>query len=121
MDIKQFLIEFGIYGYIKPTTITFILTMAAVYSSGRMLGLAKTRTQKNVVAFITILLAGPTAMLRLIPPKVEDSLLVIGLGILAYTLIGMKLWGRTDKFLDAKIGEDDGSDADLPEKPRKRK
>jgi len=124
-ELKQFLIDSGFYGYIKPSIITFTLTMGAVYASGRMLDKVKTRQGKNSVALLVIIVFGPLLTMGFIPKGIEDSLMIVGIGILSYTLIGMRLFSRVDKIQDAKLGEDD-PDEDLPvvvtkAKPKTRK
>ena len=97
----------GFLAYVKPAIETFIVTMAAVYGMGRMLDVVKTRTGKNRVAMIAIVIAGPIEVLGLVPKGINDCLLVVGIGVLLYTLIGMKLFSRVDKIQDTKLGEDD--------------
>ena len=65
--------------------VTFIVTMGSVYGLGRMLDVIKTRVGKNRVAFISCLLFGPLEVLGYIPKKVEDCVIICGLGILCYT------------------------------------
>ena len=108
-QIKQFFLDMDFLAYVKPSIVTFILTMGAVYGLGRMLDVVKTRTGKNRVAMSAIVVMGPLEVLGIVPKLVNDCAIVVGFGILLYTLIGMKLFSRLDKIQDAKLGEDDPS------------
>ena len=121
-QVKQFFLDMGFLAYVKPAIVTFVATMGAVYGLGRMLDVVKTRTGKNRVAMLTILLVGPLEVLALIPQKVNDCVMLIGLGILLYTLIGMKLFSRADRIQDAKLGEDDpNQDEGTTQRPANRR
>ena len=118
--VKKFFLELGFLIYVRPMIVTFIVTMGSVYGLGRMLDVIKTRVGKNRVAFISCLLFGPLEVLGYIPKKVEDCVIICGLGILCYTLIGMKLFSRIDKIQDIKFGEDDPSQDEGTTKPTRK-
>ena len=123
-QVKQFFLSLGFLVYVKPAIVTFMVTMGAVYGLGRMLNVVKTRIGKNRVAMLAIVVVGPLEALAKVPQKVNDCAMLVGLGILLYTLIGMKLFSRLDRVQDVKIGEDDpnqdeGTIVAKPTKPAK--
>lgn len=88
----------------------FLISLAMVYLFGRMLGLVKTNTSKNVVAFISMVGSyvfyffyyqkNPNLM-----QSVWHILIYFSISVLFYVLIGFKLYDRVDGLLD-KISVD---------------
>ena len=98
--IKQFIPD------LLNDCVIFIITMAFVYSIGRMFLLTTSYRIKNSLAFITMLgcnyfLYRPSTIETAIPVIVHMSICV-----LLYVLIGFKLYDRVDSFLDKHFGKD---------------
>lgn len=84
----------------------FIITMAFVYSIGRLFMLTNSDRIKNSLAFFAMLgcnyfLYQPITVKAVVPVVIHMSICV-----LLYVLIGFKLYDRVDSFLDTHFGKD---------------
>ena len=87
--------------------IIFIITMATVYSIGRMLLLTKSDRIKNSIALLVILGCNYYIQLQTINKETIISMVVhCSIGILLYVLLGFRLFDRVDSFLDKRFGKD---------------
>jgi len=84
----------------------FVVTMAFVYSIGRLFMLTNSDRIKNSLAFLAMLgcnyfLYKPITVETVVPVVIHMSICV-----LLYVLIGFKLYDRVDNFLDKHFGKD---------------
>lgn len=91
----------------------FAITMAVVYTLGRMLNILKKDVQKNCIALLTIVSMNTLySYFTSNWAKLDYSLILwditlfSALCILLYVLVGFKLYSRADNFLDNKLGKD---------------
>ncbi len=100
--------------------LVFIITLSIVYIPGRLLSLTSSSRVKSMLALISITTFSTLFILDVIPMKLQHILLVTGLGIIFYTLVGMRLFDRIDYLLSKKVGPSSYKEP-KPRKPRKSK
>ncbi len=100
--------------------LVFIITLSVVYIPGRLLSLTSSSRVKSMLALISITTFSPLFYLNVIPMKIQHLLLVTGIGIIFYTLVGMRLFDRIDYLLSKKVGPSSYKEP-KPKKPRKSK
>ncbi len=82
----------------------FIITLSIIYIPGRLLNLTSSPRVKNILALISILTFTPLLVLKLIPMEFLHLLVVTSIGIVVYTLLGMRIFDRVDTLLSKTIG-----------------
>jgi hypothetical protein len=112
---KEILVLIGFHQYLQPSVSIFAFSLGMVYLFGRMLFMVKTPIGKNRVAAISLGF-GTLAVMSSVFIKNEKYLVIIdklyqffflvGIGCILYTLIGMRIFSRINRFQDRIIGED---------------
>jgi hypothetical protein len=106
MEVFEKILEIiGFNLYVRPIASGFIVAMATVYVSGKMLGFAKTHAMKNTIAFTSILIYASCEWLGLVPVLVQNILMTSSGIIVLYTLIGMRMFDHLNKYQDSRFGE----------------
>jgi hypothetical protein len=112
---KEVLVLIGFYQYLQPSVSIFAFSLGMVYLLGRMLFIVKTPVGKNRIAAISLGVGALSIMSSVfikseqylsIINKIYQFLFLVGIGCILYTLIGMKIFSRINKFQDRIIGED---------------
>lgn len=119
--------DLGLFELLLSSLTVFIPTMGTIYLLGKMLGFLRTPRSKNTVAFISSICFSILQDYILngsfngnILERVWNLIVLVGLVILLYVLVGFRLFSRIDSLFDKKIGEDkDNDDKYFPEKKRK--
>lgn len=87
--------------------LVFVVALAIVYSSGRMLGLVNSYKIKNALAIIGILGMQYMFHLQTISfDSIWNMIVNSSISIILYVLIGFKLYDRWDDFMDKRFGKD---------------
>ncbi len=114
-NIYQFIEEKEI---LRIVTSVFIVTLSIIYIPGKLLSLTSSPRVKNLLALVSIPTFSTLFYLNVIPMKLQHLLLVTCIGIVVYTLVGMRIFDRVDFFLSKTVGP---SSYKEPEKPKTRK
>lgn len=109
-EYKDFLLVTGL-GFLQAGVSVYIKTQAQVYIWGRMLGLAKTDRQKNLIALLSIAVFTMGHMYTIDVYSVWFYYVwlfldIFSIGILWYVLFGFRLFARMDTLQDIKIAKD---------------
>lgn len=114
-SIKKILEALGIWYPVITGINIFVPTLAMVYLFGRMLGVAKKTTTKNLIAAITAFISSAlylTFSKEILFNKIWNIYFIGCIVIIIYVLIGFTLFERVNNALD-KVAPD--------EEPKKKK
>ncbi len=106
---------------VKTVVSIFVITLSLVYIPGRLLGFIRSPRLKNMVALLSIFTFTPLLLLEIIPLKILNLIIVSSVVIVVYTLLGMRIFDRTDSFLSKILGKSSFEEKEVPIKTKKKK
>jgi hypothetical protein len=119
--IEYILKAFGFYTYIQPVMSGFVVALAAVYISGRMLDIVHSWRIKNAIALSAALMYIPLDYFHLVPDSIGSILMIFSWVVILYVLIGFRIFDRVNKMQDKLSGEVVFIDEEGKERTLKRK
>jgi hypothetical protein len=124
--MSEFLIEYKdsilqVCSFVYIPFLAFLVSLAGVYSAGRMLELVHTNRSKNIVAFfiLTIFYIYYFTQIKSdvnLQQAIWFTIVYSSISILFYVILGFKLYDRMDALLDKVM-----PDPEEPKKPSAKK